>query len=56
MTTIVGCFLKFNSMFYKSKCKEVTCCCIKIIRDTEIEEKEHEYDVEHNVKNDDNAK
>lgn len=27
---------------YKSKCKEVECCCVKIIRDVEIEEKELE--------------
>jgi hypothetical protein len=30
------------SFLYKSKCKEVECCCIKIIRDVEIEEKEME--------------
>ena len=24
-------------MAYKSKCKEVSCCCIKIIRDVENE-------------------
>ena len=30
-------------MAYKSKCKEVSCCCIKIIRDVEIEEKENEF-------------
>ncbi len=26
-------------MAYKSKCKEVSCCCLKIVRDTEGEEK-----------------
>jgi hypothetical protein len=26
-------------MIYKSKCKEVSCCCLKIVRDTEGEEK-----------------
>ena len=30
------------SYLYKSKCKEVSLCCIKIIRDVEIEEKELE--------------
>jgi hypothetical protein len=25
-------------MAYKSKCKEVSCCCLKIVRDTEAEE------------------
>lgn len=54
MTTVVGFILKCASMAYKSKCKEVTCCCIKIIRDTELEEKEHEYDIEHNVNDNNN--
>jgi hypothetical protein len=30
-------------MCYKSKCKQVECCCIKIIRDVETEEKEMEF-------------
>jgi hypothetical protein len=30
-------------MAYKSKCKEVACCCIKIVRDVEAEEKETEF-------------
>ena len=37
ITTIIGFLLKMTSMAYKSKCKEVSCCCIKIIRDTEAE-------------------
>jgi len=41
-TTITGMIIKLSSMAYKSKCKEVACCCIKIIRDTEAEEKEEE--------------
>jgi hypothetical protein len=28
---------------YKSKCKEIECCCIKIIRDVQTEEKEFEF-------------
>ena len=28
---------------YKSKCKEVDICCIKIIRDVNIEEKQDEF-------------
>jgi len=39
-TTISGMIIKLCSMAYKSKCKEVACCCIKIIRDTNAEEKE----------------
>jgi hypothetical protein len=34
-------------MAYKSKCKEVVCCCIKIIRDVEAEEKEEEFKITH---------
>jgi hypothetical protein len=42
ITTCVGLILGLARMAYKSKCKEVSCCCIKIIRDTETEEKEFE--------------
>jgi hypothetical protein len=34
-------------MAYKSKCKEVACCCIKIVRDTDAEEKEEEFRILH---------
>jgi hypothetical protein len=30
------------SYLYKSKCKQVDICCIKIVRDVELEEKELE--------------
>jgi len=30
------------SYLYKSKCRQVDICCIKIIRDVEVEEKELE--------------
>ena len=33
----VGLIVRYS---YKSKCKEVDCCCIKIIRDIETEERE----------------
>jgi hypothetical protein len=39
--------IKLASMCYKSKCKEVDCCCIKIVRDTHAEEKEEEYRIDH---------
>ena len=42
-TTISGMIIKLCSMAYKSKCKEVACCCIRIIRDVEAEEKETEF-------------
>ena len=41
--TISGMLIKCLSMAYKSKCKEVSCCCIKIVRDIEAEEKETEF-------------
>jgi hypothetical protein len=41
-------------MFYKSKCKEVSLCCLKVVRDIEAEEHEHEFDVTHQaIKNTD---
>jgi hypothetical protein len=43
-------------MCYKSKCKEVDICCIKVIRDTNLEEKELEFETIHNVKEDDSNK
>lgn len=41
-TALMAFCLGVISFLYKSKCKEVECCCIKIIRDVEIEEKEME--------------
>ncbi len=32
---------------YKSKCKEVTCGCIKIVRDTDVEEREDTQEIRH---------
>jgi hypothetical protein len=46
-TTITGMIIKLCSMAYKSKCKEVACCCMKIIRDVEAEEKEEEFRIIH---------
>lgn len=39
ITSVIGCILKFGSMAYKTKCKEIICCGLKITRDTEAEEK-----------------
>lgn len=33
----IGLIVRYS---YKSKCKEVDCCCIKIVRDIETEERE----------------
>ena len=35
---LIGFLLAMGSQCYKSKCKEVSFCCIKIIRDVEGEE------------------
>ena len=37
ITSTIGFILGLAKMAYKSKCKEVSCCCIKIIRDVESE-------------------
>ena len=47
LTTLAGLILKLASMAYKSKCKEVSCCCLKIVRDTQAEEKEQEFALTH---------
>lgn len=47
VTTVSGMVIKLASMCYKSKCKEVQFCCVKIIRDTESEEKEEEFRIRH---------
>ena len=37
ITSMIGLLLKGGSILYKSKCKTVECCCIKIDRDVEAE-------------------
>ena len=37
-TSAIGLIIAVSSQCYKSKCKEVSCCCIKIIRDVQIED------------------
>ena len=39
ITLITGCMLAVVKIAYKSKCKEVECCCVKIKRDIDNEEK-----------------
>ena len=38
-SSVIGCCLGLGRMMYKSKCKDVKICCIRIIRDTGAEEK-----------------
>lgn len=49
ISTISGVIIKLCSMAYKSKCKEVSCCCIKLVRDVELEERENEFEITHRV-------
>ena len=56
ITTITGMIIKLCSMAYKSKCKEIACCCMKIIRDTEAEEKEEEFKILHPITQNDSNK
>jgi len=54
ITTMVGLLLGLARMAYKSKCKEVSCCCLRIVRDVEAEEKEFEITAIRQNKNTDN--
>jgi len=47
LAVVAGFLLKCLSMAYKSKCKEIDICCIKIIRDTEAEAKTDELELKH---------
>ena len=40
LTILVGGAGLLIRFAYKSKCKEVSCCCIKVVRDVDIEEHE----------------
>ena len=37
ITSTIGLILGLTRMAYKSKCKEISCGCIKIVRDVESE-------------------
>jgi hypothetical protein len=39
ITSGIGLILAIGKLCYKSKCKEVNVCCIKIVRDVEGEQK-----------------
>jgi hypothetical protein len=45
ITSVIGCLLKFGSMAYKTKCKEIECCGVKITRDIQAEEKIDEKEI-----------
>jgi hypothetical protein len=48
-TAMVGIIYKLINVGYKSKCKEISCCGIRILRDTETEQKELEFTTLHPV-------
>jgi len=47
VTTACGMIIKLASMAYKSKCSECSFCCIRIIRNVDLEEKELEFETKH---------
>lgn len=49
VTTISGMVIKLASMAYKSKCSECSFCCIKVIRNVDLEEKELEFQVKNKM-------
>ena len=51
IVTVSGLLLKIISMSFKSKCSECSICGIYIKRNVDVEEKEHEFDINNNVKN-----
>jgi hypothetical protein len=51
ISTASALIIKIASLAYKSKCKECKICCIKVVRDTTIEEKEEEFRISHSIQN-----
>jgi hypothetical protein len=56
LSTVSAVVLKLASMAYKSKCRECSVCCIKVIRDVNLEEQEMEFKIKHNVKDNEEEK
>ena len=54
ITTVSGIIIKCAAMAYKSKCKEIHCCCIVIIRDLEAEARAEALEVQNNPQNNNN--
>jgi hypothetical protein len=47
ITSMIGLIMGLSRMAYKSKCKDIQFGCIRIIRDTETEERELEFSRTH---------
>ena len=56
ITSMIGLIMGLSRMAYKSKCKDIEICCIKIVRDTETEEKELEFSRSHPTESDKDEK
>lgn len=52
VTTMCGFILALGRQMYKSKCREIQCCCLKIVRDVESEEKYDEMELQNPRRND----
>lgn len=52
-TSVVGLIGVSLRICYKSKCNEVSCCCIKIKRDTQAETEEEQYRMAHHIPSED---
>ena len=51
ITSGIGLILTVARLFFKSRCKEVSLCCLKCIRDTDSEQKEMEFEMTHQNNN-----
>ena len=51
ITTVSGVIIKCAAMAYKSKCKEIHCCCITIVRDLEAEARAEALEQQNNIQN-----
>lgn len=51
ITTVSGIIIKCAAMAYKSKCKEIHCCCITIVRDLEAEARAEALELQNNQQN-----
>lgn len=47
ITTMCGFILALGRQLYKSKCKEIEICCIKIVRDVETEGEVDQLAIQH---------
>jgi len=49
ISSSIGLLIIISKLIFKSKCKNVDCCCIHIVRDTENETKERELEINHDL-------